>query len=343
MPRTSLYHYIWQTTKKRQLLILFFTGLLVPLAMVPLELQRRIVDDAVTSGKLRDLFTLGAAYLAVVLLQGGLKYLLNLTKGKTLEDVARNMRRRILKRFAPDPTKGEPTFATRLDEGAAVSILAAETEEVAGFASESIATPLLQGGTIVVVLGYLIWVEPLIAVLALLVYLPQILIVPHIQRRINRLVRGKTRLMRRIGHEVAGHEISESREQKLKHRRRSEALIDHIYKTRLLIYSNKYFLTFLGNLLDALGPIVVLVLGGYLVIVGKAEVSTLVVFISGFQRIADPWDQLVNFYRTASHIRVSYSLIAQAVRGDADVGALAAKLRTGREEIKDRAPLSISS
>jgi ABC-type bacteriocin/lantibiotic exporter with double-glycine peptidase domain len=81
----------------------------------------------------------------------------------------------------------------------------------------------------------------------------------------------------------------------------------------VLIYRVKFFLTFFGNFIDAIGPLIILTLGGWLVIEGRTEISTLVVFISGFQRVADPWDQLLTFYRTTSNARVKYRLIADAL------------------------------
>jgi len=38
-----------------------------------------------------------------------------------------------------------------------------------------------------------------------------------------------------------------------------------------------------------------------------------VIFISGFQKLADPWDQLTNFYRMVSNARVKYRLIADTL------------------------------
>ena len=81
----------------------------------------------------------------------------------------------------------------------------------------------------------------------------------------------------------------------------------------MIIYRQKYILTFLGNFLDSLGPLVVLMVGGYFVIQGETNVSTLIVFISGFQKISDPWDQLISFYRSVSNIRVTFGLVADAI------------------------------
>jgi len=52
-----------------------------------------------------------------------------------------------------------------------------------------------------------------------------------------------------------------------------------------------------------------------MVIQGQTNVSTLVVFISGFQKVSDPWDELINFYRSVSNTRVTYSLVVDAIEG----------------------------
>jgi ABC-type multidrug transport system fused ATPase/permease subunit len=307
LPR-SLYAYIWRTSRRWQIQIILLIGVISPLAMAPLELQRRIVDHAVGGHALWLLAVLGLAYLGVVLAQGGLKYVLNIAKGRVLEEITRDLRRRIIRRVHHEAD--EPP----VDRGAAVSMLAAESEDVGGFASQSLSVPLLQLGTIFWVLGYLVWVEPQIAVLALFVYAPQFILVPRIQAGINRLSRQRTALVRRLGHDAALDETADAAERS-RGQGHAGLLIQQIFRTRMLIYRRKFFLTFLGNFLDALGPIIVLMVGGYLVIEGRTEVSTLVVFISGFQRISDPWDQLVTFYRTISIARVAYAMIDEALGG----------------------------
>jgi ABC-type bacteriocin/lantibiotic exporter with double-glycine peptidase domain len=166
------------------------------------------------------------------------------------------------------------------------------------------------------VAGYLLWVEPLIAAFAALVYLPQALVVPRVQEAINRLTRRRTWLVRRHGRSTVAIDGNVA-ERDASLRRRAHALADAILATRMRIYARKYFVTFFSNVLDALGPIAVLVVGGWLVIEGRTEISTLVVFISGFQRLTDPWDQLLTYYRTAWNARVAYGLMAEALGGRA--------------------------
>ena len=282
--------------------------------MVPLELQRRIVDDAIGRVDLQALLLLAVTYLAVVLAQGGLKYTLNLTKGRAVELISSDLRQRVLRRVftgRKEPKNGLP----RVDSGTAVSILASESEEVAGFAGEGIAVPLLQGGTILWVLGYLLWVEPAIAGLAILVYAPEVVVVPRVQRAINRLSRKRTYLIRKLGHHVVPRwethaEISDRWQ-------RAKSIVGRVFTTRRQIYRRKYFITFFGNFLDSMGTLVVLAAGGFLIIKGEAEVATLVVFLSGLQRLADPWDQLVNFYRTIANARVGYAMTAEVLESTA--------------------------
>lgn len=277
-----LYAYVWRTSRGGQIRICLLIALVTPLSMAPLELLRRIVDHAIVGRRLGLLALLAAIYLAVVLVQGALKYGLNLAKGRVLEEVARDLRSRILGRPA-----GEGLSAD-VDEGTVVSMLAAEAEDVGGFASESLAVPLLQAGTMAWVLGYLVWVEPLIAGLAIVVYAPQAILVPAIQKTINRLARDRTALVRRLGHYAVAAAEPTAAAAGRRHRRRAAILVGQIFRVRLLVYRRKYFLTFLGNLLDALGPIVVLGAGGWLVVRGGTDIGTLVVFISGFQSCPVP-------------------------------------------------------
>ena len=273
--------------------------------MLPLELQRRIVNDALEQHDFRSFFLLCALYLIVLLIQGGLKYVLNVYRGRTVEEVVRRLRERIYRCAKPTGNDHE-SVREEFDKGAIVSMVAAEAEDIGGFVGDSISFPLLQAGTVIAVLGYLIWVQPLIASLAFFIYLPQAAIVPWMQGVINRYSRRHSRLVRKLGDNIVETGEPSARSGSA---RRFSRLNTASFDTRIVIYRIKFFLTFLGNFLDAIGPLAVLMIGGWLVIHGRAQVSTLVVFISGFQKVADPWDQLINFYRTAANARVKYRLL----------------------------------
>src|SRR5258705_10302324 len=85
----SIYSFIWRTCRRGQLMVCLFSALLIPLAAVPLELQRRMVDTALGNKDLRLLMFLGLLYLAAILAQQALKYGLNIARGWVVEDVTR--------------------------------------------------------------------------------------------------------------------------------------------------------------------------------------------------------------------------------------------------------------
>jgi ABC-type multidrug transport system fused ATPase/permease subunit len=309
MPK-SLYAFIWRSSRRQQIWLVLLTLIVAPMSMVPLELQRRIVDDAIHDRNLNYMLLLCGVYLVVLLVQGGLKYLLNVYRASLVESIALKLRGHIFDVLVDQPIKGRER-AANIDKGAVVSMTSSEVEEVAGFVGDAISFPLLQAGTAFGTLGYLFWVQPEIAAFAVALFVPQLVIVPLGQRRINRWAAIHARLLRKLGGAIVS---SEKGTLTLKHlERRFAKLARGALTTRVLIYRVKFFLTFLGNLVDAVGPLIVLSIGGWLVLAGKAEIGTLVVFISGFQKVAEPWDQLLTFYRTTSNARTKYRLITDTL------------------------------
>ena len=297
----SVYRFIWAATRADQVRLCLVTLLIVPVSMVPLELQRRITNEAIGRRQLGLLALLGLAYLAAILLQGWLKYRLNLRRGRVVEAVALELRRLV---HAAALAGG----GGARERGALVSMVAAEAEDVAGFVAESLSVPLLQGGTVLATLAYLLWVQPLLAALATVLYLPELVIVPWRQRTINRLGRLHVRLVRALGDALVTERGRASPAA-----RRFPLLAERALATRVATYRVKFFLTFLGNLLDAAGPLGVLVVGGWLVVQGRASMGALVVAITALQKVGDPLDQLMTYYRTAQNARVKYELLAAAV------------------------------
>src|SRR5580693_9410495 len=76
MPR-NIFRYVLDTSGVHQLFLLLLTIGVFLLEVVPLELQRRIVNDLVKHRDYWLVFVLCAAYASVVLAQGGTKLVLN--------------------------------------------------------------------------------------------------------------------------------------------------------------------------------------------------------------------------------------------------------------------------
>jgi ABC-type multidrug transport system fused ATPase/permease subunit len=245
---------------------------------------------------------LGAAYLAVVVLQAGLKYLLRVGQSWLGESAIRYTRRHLLgihqdRRAGRDRPEEEG--------GRAVSIIGAEVEQLGGFVGEAVAEPLVTGGMMLAILGYMFVVEPLLAAACLAFFVPQAIAVPLIQRLVNRFVGRRIGLLRDFGDQVADPDPA-SEPDPGRH-----AKLDAIYRNRIRIYLWKFASKGVVNLFNGLAPVTALVVGGYLVIVGQTSLGVVVAFISGFERLADPMRELIAFYRLAAQSRVRHDAIAR--------------------------------
>ncbi len=83
MPRL-VYQYIWSVTGQRQVTLCILTAIVVALTAAPLELQRRITDDAFGPKNLKLLVIYCLIYLILLLVQGTTKYFLNVSRGRTV-------------------------------------------------------------------------------------------------------------------------------------------------------------------------------------------------------------------------------------------------------------------
>ena len=61
-----------------------------------------------------------------------------------------------------------------------------EVDPIGGFVGVSTSEPLLQGGILLSVFGYMLYLQPTIALVSLLVFAPQLVFVPLIQHAINK-------------------------------------------------------------------------------------------------------------------------------------------------------------
>jgi hypothetical protein len=94
LPR-SIFRYVLGTSGLHQLLLLALTVSVFLLEVVPLELQRRIVNDLVKHRPYSWVVGLCGVYAGTVLVQGGTKLALNIYRGWVGERAKRDLRRRV--------------------------------------------------------------------------------------------------------------------------------------------------------------------------------------------------------------------------------------------------------
>jgi ABC-type multidrug transport system fused ATPase/permease subunit len=304
LPR-SVFRYVLGTSGFHQLLLLALTVSVFLLEVVPLELQRRIVNDLVKHRPYSWVVGLCAVYAGTVLVQGGTKLALNIYRGWVGERAKRDLRRRV-HTFVETPGAAPPAVEA---QGIAVSMIVAEVEPIGGFVGESVSEPLLQIGIMLSVLGYLIHIDPWMALAAFGLFIPQLVFVPLLQSAVNRRTGARIQVLRQLGIAmIAGNGGVADESSRVDDRR-----IEKAFALDMGIFKLKFSMNFLMNVCNHLQIISALLVGGWWVYTSRLEIGGVVAFISGIGRLNDPWGDLVNYFRDVNVTQIKYRLLADAV------------------------------
>jgi ABC-type multidrug transport system fused ATPase/permease subunit len=298
LPR-NLFRYVLQTSALHQLPLLALTVAVFLLEVVPLELQRRIVNDLVKHHRFSLVVALCAFYAGAVLIQGGTKLALNIYRGWIGERAKRDLRRRVHTVVEAPPVSSPAAEA----QGIAISMIVAEVEPVGGFVGESVSEPLLQAGIMASVLAYLVHIDRWMAVAAFAIFVPQVVFVPLLQSAVNRRTGARIRVLRGLG--IAMIDRSDGGD--------DERRIDQAFALDMGIFKLKFTMNFLMNICNHLQVVSALLVGGWWVYTQQLEIGGVVAFISGIARLNDPWGDLVNYFRDINVTQVKYRLLADAV------------------------------
>ena len=300
MPRT-IFGYVLRYTGRHQVALALLSAAVFFLSATPLELQRRIVNDVSQKASLPGILWLAATYAAVSLAEQALKLALNVYRGWVAENTVRALRRRVL----------EVESASDMTAGVEIALILEEAEPIGGFAALSISEPLLQGGILVSVIGYMFFLQPPLALLGLAFFIPQTIFAPLLQTAINRRAKDRILLKREISGAIAedsGEDTSNSQ----------QAAVERVFGLNMGIYKVKYSMNLLMNLMHHLSVAAALGAGGWLALQERIEVGTVVAIVGGIGKLNDPWGDLVSWGRELSVVNLKYRLFAEAA---AEMGA----------------------
>lgn len=310
LPQT-LFGYIWQVSARQQIALCLLAITVFLLTTVPLELQRRIVNDAIKNGSIRTIVWLALAYAAVAFAEGVIKLGMNVYRSWVSERAVRHLRQSVSALTGDAISKDDMTRA----QGIEISMIVSEVEPIGGFVGTSVSEPMLQGGILVSVFGYLVYLEPRMALLCILVFMPQMVFVPLIQGAINRRAAERIGTLREVSGGVVGAGGRDAMTMAT-----LDGDIDHVFELNMGIFKLKFAMNFLMNLMHNVGVATALGVGGYYAVKGQIEVGTVVAFVSGLSKVNDPWGDLVNWFREMTVTRVRYRLMADAMGWFAESG-----------------------
>lgn len=307
LKRGSLYTLILRRTYVLQGATILLGLAIPPLIVVPLAVQKRMIDEALPDAEYGQLLELSAIFAAAVLGVGALKFAVYFLRGWIAEIVERFLRVALI-----DSQRRRRGPRARKSLGVVTSVLTSEVEPLGGFAAEALNTPLIQGGSILGVAGFMIYTEPMLAAIGVAALAMEAIVTPILQNAINQLTRKRILTLRRAGLDMI--EASDPPRHRLVIDATRE--VRRTYWLRLRMNVLKASLKVLRNLIAHAADIAVIGFGAWLVIEGEIGVGVIVAFLSGLRELRDPWGDLVSFYRRWSDARIKYRLVVGAMNGD---------------------------
>ena len=294
----NLLSFVLSFGKWHQVAMVTLSVALFALGTAPLEVQRRIVNASTTTGSFSSIALLVVVYFALTCSEGLIKVIFNLYTSWIGERAIQWLRIFVLRKSE----HGDVLLQGMATEAIQLSIVLDEAEPVGGFVGSCFTQPILQGGILAGVCGYLFYLQPLMALIVAVIFLPQIGFVPLMQRAINKRVEKKIIVTRDLSQEIV--DTSGNAAVAV-----SPTGIGELFATNMSIYKFKFAMNFSMNLMTQLGYAGIFALGGYYVVTGKTQIGTVVAFISGLAKINDPWGELVDWYRSFKVTQVKYQLI----------------------------------
>lgn len=319
----SIYRYILKHTAKAQIYLLVLTVATMPVVYVSLEIPKRIVNEAIGGENVPDslfgydidrisyLLILCFIFLALVLINGGLKYYINVYRGVLGERMLRRFRYELYTRILRFPL---PHFK-RMSQAEIIPMITAETEPLGGFIGDAFALPAFQGGLLITYLSFIFVQDPWLGLAAVALYPPQIYLIPKLQKKVNMLAKQRVQMVRRladgVGESVSGATEIHANDTSHFERAKISEKLARIYDIRFDIYKRKFFIKFLNNFLGQLTPFFFYAIGGYFVIMGDLSLGALIAVLAAYQDIGPPWKELLKFYQITEDVRVKYGQIIE--------------------------------
>jgi len=331
----SVFSWIIRHSKQQQIVLVLMAFINMPFTMLGYRLQETIINEAIQGiiktdkgavdmefpvalfgfgpsvDQITYLFVLSGLFLANILLLQGIKYALNVFRGVTAERMLRRLRFSLVQRVLRFPKR---TF-NKVSQGELISMIIAEVEPLGGFVGESFSLPVMQGGIMLMSLGYMLYANWVMAAAAVALYPLQFYLIPKLQKRVNMLgkerVKRARKLSEKIGETVAGVEEVHVHDTSALELAGFANRLNEIFQIRFQIYKWKFVIKFVNNFIQQLGPVLFYSIGGYLVIKGELDVGTLFAAISAHKDIGAPWKELLGYYQRQADARIKYEQVVE--------------------------------
>jgi putative ABC transport system ATP-binding protein len=346
----SLYRYIWQHSRRDQITILLIAILAQPFYFLTLTLPKLIINGPIQGGgfeeqgatqpflrlsfelpsflsagmdetwhvfdgyqleRLPYLFALSLAFLALVGVNGFVKFLVNTMKGRLGERLLRRLRFELVDRILRFP----PAHLRRVKQAEVASMVKDEVEPLGGFTGDAIVWPVFLAGQAATAMIFIVVQNFWLGLVSGAIVLVQAVVIPYLRKPILRL--GKLRqiqareLAGRVGELVDG--AADIRSQGTGNWERAEIIsrLGRIFDIRFELYQRKYFVKSLNNFIAQLTPFIFYAAGGYFVITGQLDVGQLVAVIIAYKDLPGPIKELIDWDLQRQDVEIKYNQVME--------------------------------
>jgi len=289
--------YVLRKELKTQFLLLAIITVSVAFKVVPLEMQKRIVNQAIKFSKVDLLLQLCGLYLIAVLVSSGLKYWINVMRGRLGEKILRDLRCDLIAHIVKFPL----SYFRKHSHGSINTAITGEINTVGEFFADALSVPAINLVTYFAFVGYMFHLNVTMAIITLIAYPVEIIFIPRLQNKLNIWVDRRIQLTMSMGNAIqdslAGvQEIHANATFDFERFKFSE-WADKVYEAKVQVYRYKFLIKFINNLFSYLGPFLLFLVGGYMVIQGSFDLGALIAFLSAYGQLYDPWKELVSYYQ----------------------------------------------
>lgn len=345
----NIFKYIWDYSRPEQVVVV----LLVIISMIPyylaFDLPKQIVNgplqgqgfdtpgstqpfmqlsfdlpflgtihltDGIELERLPILVALSFTFLALVVVNGLFKYIINTRKGLLGERLLRRGRYVLIDRIL----RFRSGRAAQLKGGEVASMVKDEIEPLGGFSADAFTQPVLLGGQAITALVFIFvqhfWLGAVAGVLAVV----QVAIIPRMRRRLIVLGRERQLTARELAGQVAeivdGIQTIHANDATNLVRARVSARLGRIFKIRYDIYQWKFLVKFINNFIAQITPFFFYLIGGYLTIIGSLDVGQLIAVINAYKELPGPMKELIDWDLARQDVQVKYEQIVEQFDAD---------------------------
>ncbi len=309
LTRRPLFYWILRRHRVMQFILLLVILASLFFRVFPLEMQKRIINEAIHLKSLQLLYLYCALYIGAVILAGITKYAINVMQTILGQKILVEIRSELYDHILQLPLQ----FYRKMQPGTVISAMTAELNGIAFFLGGALAIPVTSVLTFAVFLGFMYSLSPLLAMLSMAVYPLELIVIPLLQKKYNRLNKKRiktTRAMANVVNEsISGiHEIHSNASYTLEKKRMGD-YIHALYNLLKRLFFVKYGIKFANNLFQSFGPFILFLVGGYLAINGQFTLGALVAFLSAYEKMYDPWKEMLEYYQALQDAQVRYRQI----------------------------------